>query len=321
MNTTNQFYPLLLTGVLIILVICPGPASAISVVGAKYVGTVSPGDTVTHTMTVSIMPTDPPMDIVVAVRGSGPTGSEHFSLPSAAEDTNPYSARKFITLDTGSFHLNPGESKEIMATIVIPEDAGDGVRYAVISFHNAPTGDESTAYVTEISIPFMITINHQALHAGTAAVSGKPKKPKSTVSLDVRGTHAFGQTMVVGDNVNTTANTVRTTVISNVPWILTVGDALSNAKPSGTEGKMAEWDGISRYTVRGKVLTNSLNVGSDKSTWHALSKTPAILFTGTTAGTFVNYPYFKQTIVIADPHLTTPGHVYRIVVTFDVRAS
>jgi len=51
------------------------------------------------------------------------------------------------------------------------------------------------------------------------------------------------------------------------------------------------------------------------------SETPATFVTGTTAGTFVNYPNFKQIIVIADPRLTTAGRVCRMVVTFDAGAT
>jgi hypothetical protein len=156
-----------------------------------------------------------------------------------------------------------------------------------------------------------------AATTGTAPVSGNPA---STISLDVAGAHSFGD-MIVGDNLNTTANSVSTTVNSNVPWTLTVNDALSNGKPALTEGKMAEWDGLSAYPAGGKVLTSALKMGLDSTTGIALSGSPQIFQTGTTAGTFVNYPFFKQTIVIADPRLTTTNHVYRMVVTFNVGAT
>jgi len=163
MYTMNHVYPLLLMGMLIVLVICPGPASAINVVGAKYMETVNAGDTATHIITVSTKPTDPPMDIVVDVWGFGQTEGKSYSSLSAADDSSPYSARKFITLDARSFHLDSGESKKITATIVIPNDVGDGGRYAIISLHNAPSGDGTTAYVTAIAVPVMITFANSNL--------------------------------------------------------------------------------------------------------------------------------------------------------------
>jgi len=320
MYTINRYFLLLLMGILIILVICPGPASAISVVGAKYMETVNAGDTVTHTMTVSTKATDPSMDIVVDVLGFEQTKGKSYSPLSAADDASPDSARKFITLDTGSFHLNPGESKNVTATIVIPEDAGDGERYAIISIHNTPAGVGTTPFITAISVPVTITITQHGHQKGTAEGSGKHKNPKPTIGLSVSGTQTFGDKMLVGDNVNTTANTVRTTVISNVPWILTVRDDLSISKPVGTAGYMAEWDGISAYTVKGKVLTTPFEVSEDGTTYVRLTGSSLPLLKGNTAGTFVNHPYFKQTIVLADTRVAI-GHSYGMVVTFDVRAT
>jgi hypothetical protein len=200
MHNMNRFYPYFLMVVLIILVICPGPASAIDVVGAKYMETVNAGSTVTHTITVATKAADPPMDIVVDVLGFGQTEGKSYSSLSAADDTSPYSARKFITLDTGSFHLNPGESKKITATIVIPNDVGDGGRYAMISLHNAPSGDGATAYVTAIAVPVMITIaNSDIQRKGTITdiktgelVTGKPIR--ITTSLKNTGNIHYYQT-------------------------------------------------------------------------------------------------------------------------------
>lgn len=154
-----------------------------------------------------------------------------------------------------------------------------------------------------------------ALQTGTAAVSGNPV---STISLEVTGTHSFGTAMIVGDNFNTTANTVNATVLSNLPWTITVKDALSDTKPVGTDGKMAEWDGTSSY-AGGHVLATPFQMSGDGSTYYNLpaAASPQTLFSGVTAGTYYNYPYFKQTVVIADQRLTATDHVYRTVVTFD----
>jgi hypothetical protein len=208
-----------MTGILIILFICPGPASAIDVVGAKYMGMVNAGDTVTHTITVATKATDPPMDIVIDVLGFGQTEGKSYSSLSAADDTSPYSARKFITLDTGSFHLNPGDSKKITATIVIPKDVGDGGRYAMISIHNAPSGDGATAFVTAIAVPVMITIaNSDIQRKGTITdiktgelVTGKPVR--ITTSLKNTGNIQYYQTkntVTVSDSVGNILGTAST---------------------------------------------------------------------------------------------------------------
>jgi len=243
MHTINRFYPVLFMGIMIILVICTYPASAINVGGAKYMDTVKAGDTVIHMITVSTQATDPPMDIVVDVWGFGQTETMSYSSLSAADDTSPYSARKFITLDTGSFHLDPGDTKKITATITIPNDVGSGGRYAIISLHNAPSGSGTTAYVTAIAVPVMITIANSNLQqkgsitdvkAGEI-VTGQPLR--ITTSLKNTGNvHYYDtkNTVTVSDSSGNVLGTVSTTpsVYAIIPtyivnYVVTLDKALS----------------------------------------------------------------------------------------------
>lgn len=104
-------------------------------------------------------------------------------------------------------------------------------------------------------------------------------------------------------------------VSSNAIWNVAVKDALDDAKPSGTEGKMAEWDGSS-YVSAGRVLTNALTVKVGTETAVPLSGTDQDLWSSNqnpTGGTYSGE--FGQTIDSADWSLSG-GNVYRIVVTF-----
>jgi len=151
---------------------------------------------------------------------------------------------------------------------------------------------------------------------GTAVVSGDIAP---TLSLTMTsGTFSFGS-MTTGTNVNSTGNPIDAQVVSNTPWTIVVADALTDSKPSGTAGKMAEWDGTSAYVLSGKVLTNPFEMSKDGSTYVALSGTPQTLFSGT-SGTFDNYPALRQTIASGDEGLLN-SHVYRIVTTFTVSAT
>ena len=252
MYNRKRFYPFVLIGILIILVVVPGPVSAINVVGAKYMETVNAGDTVTHTITVSTKPADPAMDIVVDVLGFGQTEGKSYSSLSPAEDTSPYSARKFITLDTGSFHLNPGDSKKITATIVIPKDVGDGGRYAMISLHNAPSGSGTTAYITAISVPVMITIaGSQIQQKGTITdlrvgeiVSGQPIQI-TTLLKNTGNIHYYQtkNTVTVTDSVGNVLGTVGTdpSVYAIIPGSTVSYDvSLDKSLPPGTYGVKSE---------------------------------------------------------------------------------
>lgn len=159
----------------------------------------------------------------------------------------------------------------------------------------------------------MLLLSPGALAAltGDAAISGNPSP---TLDLTVTGSHSFGS-MVVGVNDNTTANSVIATVISNADWNVGVHDGLTDSKPAGSVGKMAEWDGTSAYVAGGNILTNAFQVGSDASTWVTLTGTSANLYSGDVPGTTVKYPFFRQTIEDEDPSLVSPN-TYRMVVTF-----
>jgi hypothetical protein len=166
-----QSWHLIVIGLLILCLICAAPVSGIKVIGSKYMNSLSPGDTVVHTMTVSSSSNDPPMDMSVDVLGFGQTIQKSYTSLSPEKDTSPFSARNFITLSSSSFHLNPGESKAIEATISVPSSVGDGGRYALITIHNAPIGNGSTPIVTSISVPVMITIGKSNL-IQTGTISG-----------------------------------------------------------------------------------------------------------------------------------------------------
>ena len=145
-------------GCIIFLILCPLPATAIKVGGSIYTGSIAPGSTAVHTMTISTNPDDPPMDLAVDVLGLGQSLQQSNTGLLPEKDTSPYSARTFITVSPQTFHLEPGVSQEVKATIAVPQDAGVGGRYAMITIHNAPTGSGSTLIVTAISVPVVISL-------------------------------------------------------------------------------------------------------------------------------------------------------------------
>ena len=146
------------------------PVSAnpgLRVSGAILVTDVSPGDMFTHKMIVGTKDEDQPMDILVDVGAVRQSLDGGYQLLQASEDTGTYSARQFITLDKSSFHLEPGDSQDVIASIHIPEDVGAGGRYAVINVHSQPTGQGQIGIVSAINIPIYLTIKgSQVLHTG-----------------------------------------------------------------------------------------------------------------------------------------------------------
>jgi hypothetical protein len=160
------------------------PASAspgLGMTGTKWEAEVVPGNDYTHTMTISTQENDPAMDILVDVRGLGQSLEGIYQALEASEDTSPYSARSFITVDKSSLHLEPGDSQEVVATVHVPEDVTVGGRYAIIYLHTQPMG-EGVGIVTAINVPVYLTIkDSQLVHEGkivglppVEAVTGEP---------------------------------------------------------------------------------------------------------------------------------------------------
>jgi hypothetical protein len=103
------------------------------------------------------------MDLTVNVLGFGQTPEQNSVGLSPETDTSPYSARTFITVSPKTFHLEPGGSEVVTATIAVPQNVGDGGRYAIINIRNAPIGNGSTAIITSLSVPVLVTISGTAL--------------------------------------------------------------------------------------------------------------------------------------------------------------
>jgi len=144
---------------------------------------------------------------------------------------------------------------------------------------------------------------------GTADISGNPSP---FLDLTVNGSHSF-EPMTVATHVNTTNNTVMTTVVSNEHWSVGASDTHTGA--AGSPGQMAEWNATAGAWVSGgKYLSRSLEVSPQGTSWVTLDGTSRELFTGVVAGTVANYPWFRQTVVNEDQSLT--DNTYKLVVTF-----
>ena len=153
----------------------------LTVDGAILDTEVSPGNH-EHIMVVGIDKDDVATGIVVEVNGFGQQLDGVPRALSPEVDTSPYSASGFINVDKTSFHLEPGESKKVTATINIPTDVGDGGRYAVIQIRTAVPREGMVGIVSGITVPIFLTIRDSELvHEGkitkittSEVVSGQP---------------------------------------------------------------------------------------------------------------------------------------------------
>ena len=169
MKKLHRRYLGVLTLAIIALVAATLPVCAVSanpglqVEGALLVEDVSPGQTITWPMVVSISSADPATDIVVQVMGLTQTPDGVNQDISVSEDTSQYSALSFISVDKNSFHLDPGASDTVTATIQIPQNVGNGGRYAMINISEQSPGGPGTHYVSGVDVPVVLTITGSQL--------------------------------------------------------------------------------------------------------------------------------------------------------------
>ena len=108
-------------------------------------------------MTVTLINETVPMDVSLEVGGLGTTRDGRPKLIPGGDDSSPYSARQFITLDKTTLTLDPNKPQTVTATIKIPGDVGAGGRYAMIHIYTAAKGG-TVALVTAVDVPVVLTI-------------------------------------------------------------------------------------------------------------------------------------------------------------------
>ena len=176
----------LLPAVLILLAASSVSAAdrGLTVQGAILKTDVSPGQNFTHKMTVSIGTEDPATEITVRLGGYGQALSGASELLETADNTG-FSARDFITLDKESFHLEPGGSEVVTATIQVPLDVGSGGRYALINIKTGATGGGGVGTISAVNVPIVLTVKDtQLLRQGEITALNVEVAEGQTLNID-----------------------------------------------------------------------------------------------------------------------------------------
>lgn len=112
-------------------------SSGIQATGIVLDAEAAPGEEISHDILINIDKNESPADFQVDVVDmvQGPDGSNN-----AVNDTNEhiYSAKNFLRASPEKFHLEPGELQKIVVSGKIPNDVGNGGRYAIIRTFTVP---------------------------------------------------------------------------------------------------------------------------------------------------------------------------------------
>lgn len=145
-------------GLLIPLILAKPALAGLGVSGSLYMDNVNPGQAIVHEITVETDPNDSPLDILVDVVGFGQTLDGSNSELKPEDDTSPYSARSFLKVTPTSFHLDPGNSQKVTLEGTIPQNIGDGGRYALVSIRSLPIGNGTVGISVGIDALVLLTI-------------------------------------------------------------------------------------------------------------------------------------------------------------------
>jgi len=199
-GSSHQAYTLLVAALLVLFLAIAPAMAAMTLTGVKYMADVAPGATVTYSMTLSSATSDAPGDYEVAVLGFGNGENGNYLGIDPAQDTGPYTARPFVTLDRTALQVASGGKEVITATIQVPS-SGSGGLYALINIHPKQVIATSAVpiFTTAMNVPVMITLKGtQLTETGTIksisvsdAAPGKPVEI-TTVLTNTGNHHYYG---------------------------------------------------------------------------------------------------------------------------------
>lgn len=138
-------------------------SSALGVNGATLVTDVTPGEAIHHEMIVSLGKSEAPMDLIAGLTGMNQTLAGTYLAVDKKNDTGSFTARPFLNISPTSFHLDSGGSQKVILEGTVPQNVGEGGRYALVTFKSGPLGNRSVGVLAEIQVPVALTISGSKL--------------------------------------------------------------------------------------------------------------------------------------------------------------
>ena len=157
----------------------------LTVTGVVLVADVIPGQALDHAITVNIGDEDSARDISIVVAGMGqaPDGA-YIALDQSLDDSST-SACSFVTLDGASFSLKPGETRDVTATILVPQTVGQGGKYALITIQTRGSGGATVGVSSAVNIPVYLTVANSRLEHTGNIVDVVVNEPTTGKPLDI----------------------------------------------------------------------------------------------------------------------------------------
>lgn len=215
-----------LAGIYLFLILTISTASAgFAVSGAIFEANVTPGQHIIHKIVVNTDTSDLPMDFAAEMIGFGRSldGANAEIRPEL--DISPYTARPFLNVSPASFHLEPGDSQEVVLEGDIPLNVGEGGRYALVNIRSLPIGKGNVGMAVAVDVPVRLTIMNTRLIKTGEIMNLSIDKPISqqaqNVSLLFNNTgnyhyYAFAEAALMDEKGNILANASTPLTVSSI---------------------------------------------------------------------------------------------------------
>jgi hypothetical protein len=144
---------------LALLVLVPA-STGFGVGGAIFIADVSPGQELSHVISIWTKENTTPKNFTAEVYGYARTiDGVNIEVP-PENDTGSFTARPFLSIEPKSFSMGPGERTFLYLNGTVPEDVGDGGRYAIVAISTVPDASVGVSVSTAIEVPVLLTIQN-----------------------------------------------------------------------------------------------------------------------------------------------------------------
>jgi hypothetical protein len=200
------------------------PVSGISVEGSPIERDIEPGSVYSQPIVLSVGPDEPGGVLTIDVLGLGQSPFDwSYTAIEEAQDTGAFTARPFISINTSTIRLVPGERAAIIATIAVPDDAGEGGRYAIVLIRPLVATPAQPEEDPAAAIPVLLNVGKSGVNE-----SGE------ITALDFSTTET-GNGFLISTWFRNTGNHHLEGTISNVTITNADGDVVAHASTSPFE--------------------------------------------------------------------------------------
>ena len=160
MTTINVMFKFFM-GAMIILLALGLPSAGLSLSESTVKMEVNPGQHISKAITISSSSDEKADNYTIEAFGFGDSSIGSAIDLKADQDTSPYSARTFLNISPPNFYLEPGKSERVLIEADIPENVGEGGRYALVNIHSSPKPIKTAGASISMAfnIPVLFTIS------------------------------------------------------------------------------------------------------------------------------------------------------------------